>query len=167
MEASKSIEIIKGAILLEHKGKSFYESVARTTPSAPVREIFSSMAMEEEKHIDILMKQYLNLKEEGKLKPEILPKNPLNFADRIITEKVKEEISGAGYEAAAVSAAIALEQQAVAFYSTRAQEVQDPVEKELFSWLAEWEKGHYDLLIAIDNELKEKIWFDQKFWPVI
>jgi rubrerythrin len=167
MSGTKAIEIIKGAILLEHKGKAFYESVARNTPSAPVREIFSSMAMEEEKHIDILTKQYVSLREEGKLKPTDFPQNTDSFSDTIISEKVKSEISGAGYEAAAISAALAMEKSAVKFYSDRAVETDDPIEKELYTWLADWEKTHCDLLLVIDNELKETIWFDQNFWPVL
>ncbi|MBN1357128.1 ferritin family protein [bacterium] len=164
---SKAIDIIKGAILLEHKGKVFYESVARNTPSIPVREIFSSMAMEEEKHIDILTKQYISLREDGKLKVTDFPHSTGTFTDKILSGKIKDEISSSGYEAAAISAALALEQNAVKFYTDRAEATDDPFEQDLYQWLADWEKTHYDVLLAIDNELKEKIWFDQQFWPVI
>jgi rubrerythrin len=60
-----------------------------------------------------------------------------------------------------------LEEKAVAYYSSRANETSDPLEKDLYQWLADWEKTHFDLLLAIDNELKEQVWYDQQFWPAL
>jgi hypothetical protein len=31
--------------------------------------------------------------------------------------------------------------------------------------LADWEKGHQELLKRLDDELKEDIWNDNGFWP--
>jgi hypothetical protein len=33
-----------------------------------------------------------------------------------------------------------------------------------YQWLAEWERGHHQLLFQLDQELKEKIWTDNNFW---
>jgi rubrerythrin len=167
MTDHRPIEIIKGAILMEHKGKAFYDSVAQTTKNVSVREIFKSMAIEENKHIDILMSQYVSLSGTGKLKTLAMLEKPVDFSKNILTQKIKTEISGAGYEAAAISAAVNMEQQAIEFYSSRAKETGDGLEMELYDWLANWEKSHLDILVAIDDELKQSIWFDQKFWPVI
>ena len=52
MSQENTLDIIKGAILLERKGKTFYETTARNTASEAVREIFETMAAEEEKHAD-------------------------------------------------------------------------------------------------------------------
>lgn len=83
----------------------------------------------------------------------------------ILSEKIKKEISAAGFEAAAISAAIDFENNAIAVYSQRAQEATDPNEKAMYHMLAEWEKGHHHLLHKLNEDLKEQIWNDNNFWP--
>ena len=87
------------------------------------------------------------------------------FASIILNNNLKKEISAASYEAAAISAAIDMENNAIKTYTERANLATDKNEKDLFNWLANWEKTHHEILIHIDNELKESIWFDNKFWP--
>jgi rubrerythrin len=167
MTEMKAVEILKSAIIMEQKGKSFYEAIAGSTKSVAVREIFNSMAMEEVKHIEMLKEQYVHLTKDGKLKLMTTFEKPSDFAKEILTAQIKKEITGASYEAAAISAAVTMEKQAVEFYSGRAKSGDDEAERSLFDWLANWEKGHVDLLVAIDNQLKESIWHDAHFWPVI
>jgi rubrerythrin len=83
----------------------------------------------------------------------------------ILSEEVKKNISSAGYEAAAIAAAIDMEKRAIEVYGNQARLTTDPAEKKLFNWLSDWEKGHLKILSDLDNELKEKIWFDNQFWP--
>lgn len=78
---------------------------------------------------------------------------------------MKSQIAAAGFEAAAISAAIDMESKAVELYSESAENATDPRVKDLFRWLAEWEKGHHKLLYDLDKELKERIWNDNQFWP--
>ena len=59
MAENKTLDIIKKAILLEHKGKALYESVAPKTEVTAVKELFEMLAEEEEKHIEILNKQFV------------------------------------------------------------------------------------------------------------
>ena len=33
-------------------------------------------------------------------------------------------------------------------------------------WLADWEKSHMTMLAELDKEIKEKIWYDNSFWPL-
>jgi rubrerythrin len=163
---NKAIEIIKGAILMENRGMAFYNAVAQATPNISVREIFRSMALEEKKHIQMLSDQYISLTKNGKMIPMDWSEKPMDFSTQIITKKIRESVSGAGYEAAAIGAALAMEEQAIKFYSARAETTSDKNEEELYQWLANWEKTHLDVLVAIDNELKEAVWFDNKFWPI-
>ena len=163
---NKSEDILKKAIILEHKGRAFYESVAKTTESGAVREIFQSMAMEEDDHIRILTEQLKNLSQTGALKAMDMPEKKEEVAINVLTEKIKGEISGAGFEAAAVTAAMSFEKKAVDYYQECADKADDPEEVKTFKWLADWEKTHMELLAAIDRELQEKVWFDQSFWPI-
>lgn len=167
MSQEKPLDIIKGAMLLERKGKAFYENAFQNTKSGAVSEIFNTLADEEKKHIDVLEEQYGHLMRRGKLKAVKRDERPMDISSVVITEKVQQEVSAAGYEAAAISAAIALEEQAVKFYSEHANSTDDLMAKELYQWLANWEKTHLTFLSELDRELMESIWYDNKFWPVI
>ncbi|MGB3975939.1 MAG: ferritin family protein [bacterium] len=158
-------DTIKKAILLEHKGRAFYNSISKSTHSEAIREIFLSMALEEEEHLRVLSEQLKSLSQTGSFKFMELQKLKDDFSPNVLTARVKEEISGAGYEAAAITAAMHFEQQAIDYYSSQAKATRDEDEARIFNWLAEWEKTHLDLLVEIDRELQQQIWFDQNFWP--
>lgn len=166
MAQEQALDVIKGAILLERKGKAFYETTARNTSSQAVKEIFETMAAEEEKHIDILSQHYESLVRAGKLSDVTYDEKPHQISAAVLTKQIREQITAASYEAAAITAAMAMEDGAVRFYSRRAQTTTNPVEKELFDWLANWEKTHLQFLSDLDNELKESVWFDNQFWPM-
>jgi rubrerythrin len=122
------------------------------------------MAKEEVLHEKYLSEQFKELQKNQKLGEIALPSSD-GFANIILSKNLKNEISAAGYEAAAISAAIDMESNAVKIYSERANIATDENEKQLFNWLANWEKTHHKILIELDNELKEAIWFDNQFWP--
>lgn len=166
MEKEKALEILKSAILMETKGQAFYKNVVDQTNSSEVKNIFTIMMEEEKLHADFLSKQFLSIKHKGTPDQLALPKeNDENIANLILSPEVKNQISGAGFEAAAISASIDMENKAVEIYSKFANEATDPEIKELFNWLANWEKGHVKLLHDLDVELRDKIWFDNNFWP--
>ena len=164
MERDQSTEILKSAILMEKRGKAFYETVAAQTQHAEVKKIFSMMAEEEQSHIEFLSKQFLSYNKDKKFAPLDLDTVP-GVAELILSPEVKKQISAAGFEAAAISAAIDMETKAIDVYSKRALEATDVNEKELYRWLADWEKGHHKILHELNEELKESIWFDNHFWP--
>ncbi len=166
MSSEKAIDIIKGAILLETKGKAFYKKTAEQTESQAVRDFFENMAMEEDEHIRILTDQFKNLMNDGRMVSIKYSKVVSNISASVLTDKIKKEIDGAGYEAAAITAAIAMEDKAVSCYSDRAEKADDQLEKDLYNWLTNWEKGHLTLLMAIDKELQESVWNDNQFWPM-
>ena len=87
------------------------------------------------------------------------------IAMEVLTEKIKSEISAAGFEAAAISAAMDFETRAVNVYKSRALETDDANEKELYNMLAKWEGSHQRFLHNINESLKHEIWFDNHFWP--
>jgi rubrerythrin len=166
MDTSKPVEILKTAILMEKRGKAFYELMAEQTKSAEAKKIFSIMAEEESAHIEFLSKQFKSYMLESKfLKPDTSENIQDDVSNQVITGKLRNQISAAGFEAAAISAAMDFETRAVEVYSQRAAETSDPVEKDVYEWLAEWERGHHKLLNQLNEDLKESIWFDNHFWP--
>jgi rubrerythrin len=159
-------DILKTAILLELRGKAFYTKAARETESEAVRKIFTMMADEEDAHIEFLSRQFGEYKKTGRF-----AKNPMTThiddteAVMILSERVKKEISAAGFEAAAISAAIDFENRAVQVYQGRADETADPNEKVMYQMLADWERTHHSLLYKLDEDLREEVWYDNNFWP--
>jgi rubrerythrin len=167
MDKTKAMEILKGAILLEMKGKAFYEHNARQATNAPIKKVFETMSMEEESHVEILSRQMKSLGKSGQFEPMKHAAKGEDFAEAVISREIRGKVAAAGYEAAAISAAMAMEERAVQFYSDRAAVTTDPLEKEIYQWLADWEKTHLHLLTALDRELMESVWHDNQFWPVI
>jgi rubrerythrin len=64
--ASTTLDILKAAILLERRGKAFYESVAEKAQGEAVQEFFTMMAKEEEEHVRQLSEQYVAYQKDGK-----------------------------------------------------------------------------------------------------
>ena len=166
MSEDKTIEILKNAILLEKRGQAFYSKIARQTSGKAVKAFFELMADEEVKHVDILAEQYKAYRQNEKFNPGEYQENHENsISVNVLTKELKEEISAADYEAAAISAAMAMEKTAIQLYSDRASDAADPNEKALYKWLAEWERQHLNFLAEIDKELTEEVWYDNNFWP--
>jgi rubrerythrin len=166
METPKALEILKMAILMEKRGHAFYSTVAEKSNDDEIRHVFLTMAEEETQHVKFLSEQYISYEKDHTFTRVDLPDLALEgYAKLILSEEMKTKISSAGFEAAAISAAIDFEKKAIEVYSSQAATSSDPNEKALYLWLAEWEKGHLKVLSTLDNELKEKIWNDNQFWP--
>ena len=166
MAETSTLDILKGAVLLEHRGRALYRSVVDSSSAEEVRELFNLLYKEEEKHIDILNKQFSRISKGRSFDISELTDEHSSLMDAVLTEKIVKRISGAGYEAAVIAAALEFEKNAVKFYSDRASSAESEEERKLFGWLTDWEKGHMLMLAKLDSELKEKIWFDNRFWPL-
>ena len=166
MTEIKTLDILKGAILLEHRGKALYESVVNTSKSEGVKELFNMLSREEDKHIGVLNNQFSRIAKGESFDVAGLEKEHASTQEAILTREIVKSISGAGYEAAVISAALDFEKNAVKYYSEHAEAAESAEEKKLFSWLTDWEKNHMLMLARLDNELKEKIWYDNQFWPL-
>lgn len=166
MSETKTIDILKGAILLEHRGKALYESVVNTSESEGVKELFAMLSREEDKHIGMLEKQFSRITKGESFDIAGIEKEYASAHQAIMTQDIVKNISGAGYEAAVISAALEFEKNAVKYYGEQAEAAESAEEKKLFTWLADWEKNHMMMLASLDNELKEKIWYDNQFWPL-
>ncbi len=166
MSEDKHLDILKGAILLEHRGKALYKSVAKSTEVEGVKELFKLLVREEDKHIKVLNKQFSRLSKGKSFDISDFGKDHASTQEAVMTEEIIKRVSGAGYEAAVISAALEFEKNAVKYYSEHAASAESESEKKLFSRLSDWEKNHMLMLARLDKELKEKIWFDNKFWPL-
>jgi hypothetical protein len=124
------------------------------------------MAEEEQKHITTLSEQFKSYRQEKKFIPGGHNYTYIgSVASKVLTREIKDNISAAGFEAAAISAAISMEERAIKLYSESAKTTSDPEAKALYEWLSRWEREHLNLLLDIDRSLKEEIWYDNQFWP--
>ena len=159
-------DVLKEAILLEMKGKAFYQNVADKSDSEAAKKIFQMMADEEDEHILFLSKQFQSYEKTKKfVKPDEYVEHPEEeIALKVLTEQLVKETNAASFEASAISAAMDFEKRAVKLYSERAEEAVDPHEKELYRMLAVWEMGHEKALHEMNEVLREEIWNDNNFW---
>ena len=166
MNDTKTIEILKQAILLEKRGKAFYLNAMENAKDPDVKRIFEIMADEEEDHVKFLALQFKTYQTQGKFDPAVVAENEgKTIADEVLSMNIKDKISAASFEAAAIASAIDMENRAIAAYSERAESADSEDERNFYEWLADWERGHHKILYQLDQELKEKIWHDNNFWP--
>ncbi|MFZ7127919.1 MAG: ferritin-like domain-containing protein [Desulfobacterales bacterium] len=166
MENQAAVNALKQAILLERRGGAFYRKVADQAEKDPVKQFFDLMAREEELHEQILVGQLKVFNKSGRFEPLDGGSREIEgVAAKVITREIAQALSAAGFEAAAVSAAMALEKNAVRLYAERAEATADPEEKALYDWLAKWEQSHLEFLAELDREITESVWFDNSFWP--
>jgi rubrerythrin len=161
-----ALDILKEAILLERRGRAFYQKVAGQAQNEAVREFFETMVAEENHHMDILGAQLKSYRSNQKFAPlEAADTQSQPLPDLVLSDEVKQQLATADFEAAAISAAMLMEERAVKLYGERATATGDPQEKDLYQWLADWEKGHLSFLADLDKDLKAAIWDDNQFWP--
>ena len=165
MADDKTTEILKSAILMEKRGQAFYDKVAQQASAEAVKRFFQTMAAEEENHIRILSEQFKAYQDNKQFNAGQFDEHQApDISSQVLSREIKSEISAADYEAAAISAAMSMEEGAIKLYSGRAAAATDPNEKALYDWLAKWETQHLNFLADIDRELKEDVWYDQSFW---
>jgi len=156
-------DALKGALLLEQRGKALYENAAQSTEKPAVAELFRTLAAEEDRHIQMLEGFFREYREKGRTEePGVTPEE---IAGSILTDEVKREVTEASYEAAVIYAAMGLEEKAISYYADQAEKAADEHARDLFKKLADWERTHLELLMAIDEDLRQRVWNDQHFWP--
>ena len=165
MNDTQVIDILKKAIVLEQQGQNFYKKVADQTGSEAVKNIFTIMAEEEKKHEQILTEQAAQYQNSGSFNFKGELGDPEEFTREVLSKQISEQISAASYEAASISAAIAMEQKTVDLYSGQAEKADDESARSMYSELAKWEKTHVTFLNEIYNDLLESSWYDSSFWP--
>lgn len=166
MEDKTALDILKDALLLERRGKAFYAKVAEQAAAPAVKEFFGRMAEEEDRHIEVLSDQYRHYQRRGAFSPPAGEQAAGTLVPAILGERLQREIAAAAFEAAAISAAMAMERNAIRLYSERSQAATDPEEKALYHWLAAWEREHLDFLTQVDRAVVEAVWNDNHFWPL-
>jgi len=161
-EISKPVEnAIKEAIRLEINGRNFFNHAAEITHNELGKKMFEKLAAEEMRHIEVFSELFTKILKEADWKKYI--RDEELKGESALIEKLKERMRGAEgkSETQALSIGMELEENAIRFFQKAADEVEDPVAKEIFRNISEEEKFHYDLLQAQHDSLTNSgFWLD-------
>jgi len=155
-----ALQVLSQALKLEQEGREFYLKAAAKTKDARGKEVFLSLASDEQKHADMVRSQ-LNVVE-GDGSYVLLPDLEVVSidADAKLFPSADADISAiTGDQADDLEALqIALENEVRSFdlYRDAAQATDDSAAKTLFSWLASAEQVHFDLLMSNWQSLADR-----------
>ncbi len=151
---------------MEIAGLQFFLTAAEKTSSKKAREMFRQLAEDEVEHKNILEKM---LKQVAAGDDDIeIPdvEKHVQLDHPVIGQELRESLKSTWFDTSALNIGVMLEQRSVNFYTEESKKTNDPGLKKLFNWLVEWERGHLQALVKIEEDLKEQFWFDQGFWPL-
>ena len=165
-ETTRVIQALKQAIQAELEGHHFYRMAASTTQDEQGQEVFLKLADEELDHAQFLKVQLASFLELGGPSQGAALGKPLHEAAKgIFSEKLRSRAKEAHFEMTALSVGIQLEESAIQFYKGQSELATDEITKAFFDELAQWEKGHYHMLLAEQQKLKNDYWQDSGFAP--
>ena len=160
-------EGLQKAIKAEKYGHSFYLMAAKSTEDAKGQEVFKTLAREELDHMKFLKDQYESILKIGQPDKSLKlgTRTVLTGVSPIFSDKLRSRIKDANFEMTSLSIGIQLEQDAMNYYREQSETVEDPIMKEFYAKLADWETGHYQALLKQQEELKEDFWSSSGFSP--
>ncbi len=155
------------AMKAERYGHSFYLMAAQSTEDTKGKEVFETLAREELAHMHFLRKQYNAIIETGKPDESISlgSQTDLSGMSPIFSDSLKTRIKDANFEMTSLAIGIQLEKDSMEYYNSQSEAVDDPIIKQFYARLAEWESGHYRALLKQQEELKEDFWSEGGFAP--
>jgi len=158
---------LRKAIQAEVEGRSFYLMSAQATKDPQGREIFEQLAEEERRHADFLRTQYRSLETTGVIAADAdLGEVPgWKAFGAIFSQDLHRRAAIAHFEVAALAVGATLEADAQKFYQEHGEAAADPAVRAFYFKLAEWESGHYHVLTAQLEALKEEYWAANEFAP--
>ena len=160
--SNELVAILKTAIEVESNGLITYLEFARRTRDVSGKDMFVRLSMDEHEHRRILENVLHKLLDGQTLEGIRIPVSEIErIAPKIKEKQYKTRGEGGLAETDDLEIALDLEKKAAAFFRDKADEVQNPEAKAMFTRLAEWEDVHYDIIQAeIDSINKTGFWFD-------
>ncbi|MFC1888499.1 ferritin family protein [Thermodesulfobacteriota bacterium] len=155
------------AIQAEGDGYHFYLMAAGSTDDPKGQKIFETLAGEELEHQRFLKAQYMSYLKTGgpDINVRLGQRANLYGESPIFSEALRDRVKDAHFEMSALSIGIQLELAASKFYKDQAEAASELAVKTFFLELAEWETGHYEVLLRQQEALKEDYWTDAGFSP--
>ena len=144
-----ALQALRQAMRLEEDGYEFYTEAAERTADPRGREMFLSLADDEELHLRTVQDQYEALSS---------GKGWLSFSDEEMDIELvglgeplfppeKEAVSPEASDIDALLFALQIENESYEFYGKAAAETADPAGKAMYQYLADQERTHFDILM--------------------
>jgi rubrerythrin len=167
-DASRKVvlEAVKTAIITELRGLEIYKAAAEKAEDPAAKQMFLSLAEDEEAHKRFLERNFESLLENGTWSVPATPENlnPLDHSD-VITPEFLDRVKGGAFEMGVVAAGVMLEKTAIEYYSKMANECPDQESAEVFRFLATWEEDHLESLQELEKRMRDQFFADQGFAP--
>lgn len=144
------MDIIEFAMKMELDGKAFYNKQARVTSRSELKQIFTLLAEEEDKHYNFFKSLKDGKTEQAK---EILAgsSETLNQVKNIFVE-MSNNLKGEAFgddEITAWQEALQIEEKAESFYRQKAGEETDDDKKKLLNLIANEERNHVHMIEGV------------------
>jgi rubrerythrin len=152
------------AIELERNGYQFYRAAADRIRDPDGVKMFTQLADDEVEHERILMERYKSVEATGEF-PDTQIEVTGETADRIFSDEFVERLTDAHFEMSALGIGMTLEHATMELYNKNAVEATSPEVGQFWQSLATWEQGHYNVLKAEHDRLKQHYWTENRFWP--
>ena len=161
--------LLEQALQTERDGFALYSMAAERAEDPGAREMFRRLAEDEKHHHETLQKQYMALHGGEGWRADVPLETPGDelTPSEVFSPSFRERIQGKHVEASALSIGLLLERNAIAFYSKLSEEAETEALKVFFRQLADWEDSHYQLLLRLDEDLKEDYWTRNRFAPLL
>jgi len=152
--------VLKKAFQVEVDGFTFYSMIAERAAKPAVQKLFERLARDETEHqayIRAVMRRY---EEHGASSFQVNRRDPdlAEFSSKIFTDSFKDQARGETFETGALSIGILLESNAVAFFSSAAQEASDLQVRGFYRFLADWEGSHLRTLQQLYDSIRVDHW---------
>ncbi len=168
MTHAKQIEeILRKAYQIEVDGYTFYSMTADQAKKPAVQELFAKLAQDEVQHQAYLRNVMQAYNDKGVEAFALHRRDPdlKAFTATIFTDKFKDQAKGAAFELGALSIGMTLEANAISYFSSAAAAASEAEVKGFYTFLADWEKLHYEALEKLYNGVREDFWADGGFSP--
>jgi rubrerythrin len=161
------IDILRKAYQIEVDGYTFYSMTADQAQKPAVQELFGRLAQDEVQHQAFLRSVLKNYHDKGLEAFSLSVKTPdlHAFAEKVFTERFREQAEGAAFEMAALSVGMTLEKNAVAYFSGAAKNASDTEVRSFYQFLANWEQQHLDALAGLSDTIRGDFWEKSGFSP--
>ncbi len=150
-EKGTALRALEKAIQIEEDGYQFYMRAVERTTDAKGQEMFSHLADAEVDHLRIVQKQYDSLKGgEGWLPLVEAPSEPLDMESPLFPkgkEALEKMVRHDDSDLDALLLALGFEQDSYELYRQGYAQTEDPQGKAMYEYLAEMEKGHFEMLM--------------------
>lgn len=150
-ELHAAMGVLDRAAQIERDGRQFYLKSAESAREASTRETFSTLAQEEQTHLDLIVRQRNSLAREGRwIAAADFPSTPADLVTPLFRqgkEALEKAARGASSDLSALLFGLDIENRSFEMYCWAARQVKEPLGKGVFEFLAGEERRHFDTLM--------------------